>query len=48
MELFTNFSLNGERIWATYYGEQIDEIYAVQVDDEDNIYLGGQTTSNLT
>jgi hypothetical protein len=41
------FSLNGERIWATYYGEQIDEIYAVQVDDEDNIYLGGQTTSNF-
>jgi hypothetical protein len=39
------FSLNGERIWATYYGgEQIDEIYAVQVDDEDNIYLGGQAT----
>tara|TARA_R110002124_G_scaffold85606_5_gene222064 strand:+ start:828 stop:4883 length:4056 start_codon:yes stop_codon:yes gene_type:complete len=42
------FSLNGERIWATYYGgEQIDEIYAVQVDDEDNIYLGGQTASNF-
>ncbi|TCN51509.1 hypothetical protein D0809_22500 [Flavobacterium circumlabens] len=41
------FSLNGERIWASYYGgEQIDYIYAVEVDDEDNIYIGGQTASN--
>ncbi|MEZ0129530.1 hypothetical protein AB9T88_07095, partial [Flavobacterium sp. LBUM151] len=41
------FSLNGERIWATYYGgEQIDDIYAVEIDDEDNIYIGGDTGSN--
>ena len=41
------FSLNGERIWSTYYGgEQIDEIYAVEIDDDDNIYIGGQTASN--
>ncbi|MFQ6601980.1 T9SS type B sorting domain-containing protein [Flavobacterium sp. C3NV] len=41
------FSLNGERIWSTYYGgEQIDEINAVEVDDEDNIYIGGETASN--
>ena len=31
----------------TYYGgEQIEEIYAVEIDDEDNIYIGGQTASN--
>ncbi|REH01208.1 DUF7948 domain-containing protein [Flavobacterium aquicola] len=42
-----NFSLNGERIWSTYYGgEQIDEIYSAEIDDDDNIYLGGQTASN--
>nr|WP_288833625.1 T9SS type B sorting domain-containing protein [uncultured Flavobacterium sp.] len=42
------FSINGQRIWSTYYGgEQIDEIYAVEIDDEDNIYLGGQTASNI-
>ncbi|BFM41901.1 hypothetical protein CFS9_05420 [Flavobacterium sp. CFS9] len=41
------FSLTGERIWSTYYGgEQIDEIHAVEVDDEDNIYIGGETASN--
>lgn len=41
------FSLDGERIWSTYYGgEQIDDIYAVEVDDEDNIYIGGETASN--
>lgn len=41
------FSLDGERIWSTYYGgEQIDYIYAVEVDDEDNIYIGGETASN--
>ncbi|MFH7013384.1 T9SS type B sorting domain-containing protein [Flavobacterium sp. FlaQc-52] len=41
------FSLNGQRIWSTYYGgEQIDDIYAVEADDEDNIYIGGQTASD--
>lgn len=41
------FSLNGQRIWSTYYGgEQVDYIYAVEIDDEDNIYIGGQTASN--
>jgi hypothetical protein len=28
--------------------ENNDEIYAVQVDDEDNIYLGGQTASTIS
>ena len=42
------FSINGQRIWSTYYGgEQIDEIYTVEIDDEDNVYLGGQTASNV-
>ncbi|WP_348811762.1 T9SS type B sorting domain-containing protein [Flavobacterium maritimum] len=41
------FSLDGERTWATYYGgEQIEDIYAVEIDDEDNIYIGGETASN--
>ena len=41
------FSLDGERTWATYYGgEQIEGIYAVEIDDEDNIYIGGETASN--
>ncbi|CAC9975642.1 DUF7948 domain-containing protein [Flavobacterium panici] len=41
------FSLNGDRIWATYYGgEQIEDIYAVEIDDENNIYIGGETASN--
>jgi len=45
------FSLDGQRLWSTYYGgEQVDDIYALQVDDEDNIYIGGQTasTNNMT
>ncbi|WP_348824544.1 T9SS type B sorting domain-containing protein [Flavobacterium aestuarii] len=41
------FSLDGERTWATYYGgEQIEDIYTVEIDDEDNIYIGGETASN--
>ncbi|PZX94906.1 hypothetical protein DOS84_04985 [Flavobacterium aquariorum] len=41
------FSLDGERTWATYYGgEQIEDIYAIEIDDEDNIYIGGETASN--
>lgn len=40
------FSLDGQRIWATYYGgERGDYVYAVETDDEDNIYLGGETSS---
>jgi gliding motility-associated-like protein len=41
------FSLDGQRIWATYYGgEQVDYVYTVEADDEENIYLGGETASN--
>jgi len=41
------FSNNGNRIWSTYYGgEQVDYIYTIEVDDEDNIYFGGETASN--
>ncbi len=45
------FSLDGHRIWATYYGgEQVDYVYAIEIDDEDNVYIGGETasTTNLT
>ncbi len=42
------FSTNGQRKWSTYYGgEQIDEIYVAEIDDEDNVYIGGQTASNI-
>lgn len=41
------FSLDGQRIWATYYGgEHNENIYAIDVDNEDNIYIGGQTQSD--
>jgi gliding motility-associated-like protein len=40
------FSLDGQRIWATYYGgEQVDYLYTVEADDEDNVYLGGRSGS---
>jgi len=42
------FSTSGQRKWSTYYGgEQIDEIYSIEIDDEDNIYIGGQTASKI-
>jgi gliding motility-associated-like protein len=45
------FSLDGKRIWSTYYGgEQVDYVYTVEADNEDNIYIGGKTASknNIT
>jgi gliding motility-associated-like protein len=40
------FSLDGQRLWSTYYGgDFMDEINALEIDEEDNIYLGGQTQS---
>ncbi|RED23827.1 gliding motility-associated-like protein [Flavobacterium cutihirudinis] len=42
------FSTSGQRKWSTYYGgEQVDEIYSIEIDDEDNIYIGGQTASEI-
>lgn len=41
------FSTNGSRIWSTYYGgEQVDDIFSVEIDDDDNIYIGGETASD--
>jgi gliding motility-associated-like protein len=41
------FSINGNRIWSSYYGgENEDYILSIELDDEDNIYFGGQTISN--
>lgn len=42
------FSLTGERIWGSYYGgtSPIENIESVEVDNEDNIYIGGQSYSN--
>ena len=42
------FSNNGNRLWSSYYGgDNIEEILSVEIDDEDNIYIGGQTASSL-
>ncbi|PXY45734.1 DUF7948 domain-containing protein [Flavobacterium hydrophilum] len=42
------FSINGERLWSTFYGgEKVDDIYSVEIDDEDNVYIGGQTASDV-
>ncbi|MFD1602722.1 T9SS type B sorting domain-containing protein [Flavobacterium artemisiae] len=42
------FSTNGQRKWSTYYGgEQVDYIYSIEIDDEDNIYIGGETASKI-
>jgi gliding motility-associated-like protein len=41
------FSLDGKRIWSTYYGgKQDDYVYSIDADDDDNIYLGGETSSD--
>ena len=42
------FSLAGERIWGSYYGgtSPIENIESVEVDNEENIYIGGQSYSN--
>lgn len=45
------FSNNGNRLWSSYYGgDNIEDILSVEIDDEDNIYIGGQTasSSNMT
>lgn len=40
------FSLNGDRIWSTYYGgEGFDKVLAIGLDNENNIYLGGSCQS---
>lgn len=39
-------NLDGTLVWGTYYGgEHSDRIYAVEFDDEDNVYIGGTTPS---
>lgn len=45
--MICKFSLDGQRIWGTYYGgERSDEIYTIYIDDDDNIYIGGTTESD--
>jgi len=39
-------NLDGDRIWSTYYGgESGEKIHAIEIDDENNVYVGGETTS---
>ncbi|TDO71486.1 gliding motility-associated-like protein [Flavobacterium chryseum] len=41
-------NLNGDRIWSTYYGgESWEKINAIEIDDENNIYVGGETRSSM-
>ncbi|CAA9199259.1 hypothetical protein FLA105534_02515 [Flavobacterium bizetiae] len=42
------FSLNGERIWGSYYGgsSPMEEIRSVVIDNDENIYIGGYTYSS--
>jgi hypothetical protein len=40
------FDLNGNRIWSTFYGgEGYDEVKSIEIDDDNNIYIGGFTNS---
>ena len=41
------FSLDGNRIWSTYYGGEsgLDLIKTIELDDENNVYIGGTTGS---
>ena len=39
----------GIREWGTYYGDvKNDEVLSVDIDNENNIYIGGQTSSTTT
>lgn len=41
------FTLNGARVWSSYFsGELGAEIKSIEVDNEDNVYIGGYTYSN--
>jgi gliding motility-associated-like protein len=43
----SKFSTDGSRLWSTYYGgEQVEKFFAVEIDDDDNIYIGGLTASD--
>ena len=40
------FNLNGDRIWSTYYGgEGLDTVKSIELDNENNIYIGGSCRS---
>jgi len=40
------FNNNGQRLWATYYGDANYDIpYAVELDNAGNVYISGQTNS---
>ncbi|NOQ72100.1 MAG: T9SS type B sorting domain-containing protein [Crocinitomix sp.] len=45
--IITKFDADGNHIWATYYGgENIDRIFSLAIDSEDNIFACGKTGSN--
>lgn len=42
------FSLNGERVWGSYYGgsSPMENVESIEIDNEENIYVGGYSESN--
>lgn len=43
------FDTMGRLVWGTYYGgEEFDRIHAIDIDDDDNIYVAGQTNSHYS
>ncbi len=44
--LLVKFDQNGQRIWSTYFGSGgKDDVYYLNIDSKDNIYIMGATTS---
>ncbi len=41
------FTLDGEPIWSTYYGAR-NRVESIEVDDENNVYIGGTVSSSDT
>ncbi|MFW0738038.1 T9SS type B sorting domain-containing protein [Flavobacterium sp. T12S277] len=41
------FTLDGNRIWSTYYGAR-NRIETIEIDDEDSVYIGGTVSSSDT
>lgn len=45
--LLMKFNGNGQRIWGTFYGgEGYDEVRTITLDNQDNLIIGGLTSSN--
>jgi hypothetical protein len=45
--ILAKFNSSGQLIWSTYFGNQFDEGWGVDVDSTDHIYFTGLTTSTI-